>query len=94
MRTFKKGLSTLLKILFVYWLILFLTGKATFIYSSGPQISSGDTHSIITCNYMTWSGLMSRDYWYSEDGTTGIQSCPLLQSVKDLHPKNITEINS
>ncbi len=80
----KKGLSLSLKIILVYWLILFLSGKAVFVYRSGPQILPGNEHGILTCTYMAWSGLMSRDYWYSADGSTGMRVCPNMQDVDNL----------
>lgn len=88
MKKLHKGVSITLKILALYWVILFMTSKGNFLYSKGPIFLPGNTSGIVTCTYITWTGLMYKNFWYSPNPATGIQNCPALEDIANLIPVN------
>ena len=61
-------------VLLALWLALFFSNKGFLVWGDKPD---GDRKlGMMKCHYFTGTGLVERQYLYSEEGFLGKQACP------------------
>jgi hypothetical protein len=75
-----KTLAIVAGVLLALWLGLFLSGRGFLVWGDKPD---GDRKlGMMKCNYFTGTGVVERQYLYSEEGFLGKQACPRWITLK------------
>ena len=62
------------------WLALFFSNKGFLVWSDKPD---GDRKvGMMKCHYFTGTGLLEKQFLYSEEGSLGRQACPRTVDLK------------
>jgi hypothetical protein len=65
----------------VAWLVLYLSSSAVLI-GSEIRLEPGESHRYLRCQYFTGTGVIERQFWYSETGVMGRDVCARLISLR------------
>ena len=75
-----KTYATVAAIVVAAWLALFFSNKGLLVWSDKPD---GDRKlGMMKCNYFTGTGIVEKQFLFSEEGFLGRQACPRTVDLK------------